>query len=237
MYIIKLYDLVGRDGLHFSPFGWRVRMALAHKGVTAQIVPVRFGEIVGIPHAGEPWKSVPILEHDGNMISDSWHIAMYLEENFSEGTSLFGCEQGVTLSGFFKNWVEMGVHRLFAPTLMREVLDCIDDRDTEYFRTSRERRFGKTLEEIAANVDGGIQAARDALMPASKALERANFFGGESPIFADYILFSSLQWARIVSNNDIIGNDEPLRAWMERCLDLFSAMARSHPSRQERSGR
>lgn len=232
----KLYDLVGRDGLHFSPFGWRARMALAHKGVTAQIVPVRFGEIVNIPHTDEPWKSVPILEHDGKMVSDSWHIATYLEEKFPEKASLFGGGRGIEFNGFFKNWVELSVHRIFAPTFMCEVLECIDDRDTEYFRTSREKRFGKTLEEIASNADAAIQKARDALMPASNALERAKFFGGETPIFADYILFSSLQWARIVSNRDLIGEDEPLRAWMERCLDLFSAMARSHPSRSERNG-
>ncbi|MCY4035699.1 MAG: glutathione S-transferase N-terminal domain-containing protein [Hyphomicrobiales bacterium] len=235
--MIKLYDLVGRDGLHFSPFGWRARMALAHKGVTAQIVPVRFGEIADIPHTGEPWKSVPILEHDGKMIFDSWHIATYLEENFSDGESLFGGERGVAFNGFFKNWVELSVHRLFAPALMREVLDCIDNRDTEYFRTSREKRFGKTLEELASNADAGIQAARDALMPASKALERAKFFGGETPVFSDYILFASLQWARLVSNKDVIGADEPLQAWMDRCLNLFSSMAKSHLSRRERDNR
>ena len=32
---ITFYDLAGGDGRRFSPFGWRVRMALAHKGLEA----------------------------------------------------------------------------------------------------------------------------------------------------------------------------------------------------------
>ena len=231
----KLYDLVGRDGLHFSPFGWRARMALAHKGVDAEVVPVHFFEIKDIASPSEePWKTVPVLEDKDGMVNDSWNIAMRLEENYPDRPSLFGGEKGIALSLFFKHWVELGVHRLFGGGLMPDVLDCLDDRDKEYFRTAREKRFGKSFEELRANADTGIQAARAALVPASKALSDAPFFGGETPIFADYILFSSLQWARIVSTREVIAADDPLHDWMERCLDLFSGMARSHPSRQQR---
>ena len=42
---ITLYDLCGRDErLRFSPYCWRVRMALAHKGLDYTTVAWRFQE-------------------------------------------------------------------------------------------------------------------------------------------------------------------------------------------------
>ena len=41
----QLYELVGTDpARRFSPFCWRSRMALAHKGLDAEVVPWRFTE-------------------------------------------------------------------------------------------------------------------------------------------------------------------------------------------------
>ena len=38
-----LYELRGRDDrLRFSPFCWRARLALAHKGIEAELVPMLF---------------------------------------------------------------------------------------------------------------------------------------------------------------------------------------------------
>ena len=43
---IQFFDLEGLDGKRFSPFGWRVRMALAHKGLesTSIVEGVGFSE-------------------------------------------------------------------------------------------------------------------------------------------------------------------------------------------------
>jgi glutathione S-transferase len=40
-----LYDLAGADpDLRFSPFCWRTRFALAHKGLPVETIPWRFTE-------------------------------------------------------------------------------------------------------------------------------------------------------------------------------------------------
>ena len=42
---IKLYDLAGADpDLRFSPYCWRVKMAIAHKGLPCETIPWRFSD-------------------------------------------------------------------------------------------------------------------------------------------------------------------------------------------------
>jgi glutathione S-transferase len=71
---LKLFELVGTDAARpFSPFCWRTRMALAHKGLDADSVPWRFTEKSAIaPHGSE---KVPVLLHGSNAVVDSWVIA------------------------------------------------------------------------------------------------------------------------------------------------------------------
>ena len=41
--MIRFFDLAGADpDIRFSPNCWRIRMALAHKGLDAETVPWRF---------------------------------------------------------------------------------------------------------------------------------------------------------------------------------------------------
>ena len=39
---IKVYDLCGAEDRRFSPFCWRIRLALAHKGLDAEFKPMCF---------------------------------------------------------------------------------------------------------------------------------------------------------------------------------------------------
>ena len=74
---LKLYELVGTDASRpFSPFCWRTRMALAHKGLSAETIPWCFTEKSAIaPHGSE---KVPVLLDRDRAVVDSWTIANYL---------------------------------------------------------------------------------------------------------------------------------------------------------------
>ena len=51
---LKLFELCGADPERvFSPFCWRIRMALAHKGLEAETVPWRFTEKDANPDMGD----------------------------------------------------------------------------------------------------------------------------------------------------------------------------------------
>ena len=56
--MIKMYDLAGADEKRrFSPYCWRIRMALAHKGLDVECMPWRFTETVSYTHLTLPTKA------------------------------------------------------------------------------------------------------------------------------------------------------------------------------------
>jgi glutathione S-transferase len=50
------------------------------------------------------------------------------------------------------------------------------------------------------------------------------FIGGAAPLFADYIVFGAFQFARVVSSFQPLTEDDPVRAWFQRCLDLHDGL-------------
>src|ERR1700676_1692748 len=86
---LKLFELVGTDAARpFSPFCWRTRMALAHKGLSAQTIPWCFTEKAAIaPHKSE---KVPVLLDGETAVADSWGIANYLGDISPDRPARFG---------------------------------------------------------------------------------------------------------------------------------------------------
>jgi glutathione S-transferase len=101
-----------------------------------------------------------------------------------------------------------------------------DDQNAVYFRNSRESRFGKRLEEVTAARDAGRGAFRASLEPLRSMLAHQPFIGGPSPLFADYIVFGALQWARIASPYQLLDDGDVVAHWFERCLDLNGGLGR-----------
>ena len=83
------HERVGLEGRRISPFSWRIRYALAHKGINPEVVPTRFADVARIRTlSGQDL--VPIIEHDGEVVHDSWSIACHLEENVGEDDAEVG---------------------------------------------------------------------------------------------------------------------------------------------------
>lgn len=222
---IVLYDLVGTDDRRFSPHCWRTRMALAHKALECEARPVRFTEIRAIGDGR--CKTVPAIEDNGRLIVDSWAIAKYLEETYPERPSLFGGLGGETLTRFVQSWCVSVLHAGLAPLIVRDIWEHLAPEDRDYFRTTREKRFGRTLEEVQAGRESRLEGFRKSLDPVRLSLREHPFLGGDGPLYADYLVFGALQWARVISPFRLLADDDPVRAWFGRCLDLHGGLGRA----------
>jgi glutathione S-transferase len=222
---MKLFDLAGAaDDLRFSPNCWRIKMALAHKGLAAEAVPWRFVEKDAIAASGQ--KTVPVLVDDDRIVSDSWEIAKYLEITYS-GPSLFGGPAGEGLALFMKFWCEQTLNRTILRIILPDLFMALHEKDKAYFRESREARFGTTLEKYALPAAEGVPSFRQALSPMRATLQRQAYLAGAQANFADYIVFGSFQWARAVSPVALVEAGDAVFEWREKLLNAFGGMARS----------
>ena len=220
---ITLYELVGRDDLRFSPYCWRTRFALAHKGLAFDTVPVRFADKQAIAFSGQ--ERVPVLRDGDRAVHDSWAIACYLDEAYPDLPPLFASAQERAMARFVNSWSDLQVNPRFILLVVRDVYDNIDERDRAYFLKTREKRFGTTLDALHEARDERLPGARAALAPVRAVLADQPFIAGDEPGYADYILMGTCQWVRIVSPYRIIEPDDPVHEWRERMLALFDGMA------------
>lgn len=225
---LKLFELVGTDETRpFSPYCWRIRMALAHKGLTAESIPWRFTEKAAIaPHGAD---KVPVMLDRDQAVVDSWVIANYLEDTYPERPSLFGGDGGRAMARFMNWWGDIAIVGGIFPFIIADIPKNLAAVDADYFRASREARFGKSLEEVMATRDQAVSGFRKSLDPLRLTMKSQPFIGGQQPNYADYIVFGGFQWARVVSPFKLLDQDDPVYAWRERLLDAFDGMARKSP--------
>jgi len=224
-----LHDLRAADGRSFSPFCWRARMALEHKGLAYELRKVRFTDIAQIGHDA---KTVPVLFDGDTVVKDSWDIALYLEEKHPDAPPLFPTEGDRRLAQFMLYWAASQVHLPLFRALVADIWEAIDPADQPYFRSSREARLGGVpLEQARQTQAATLEQLRTHLGPLRALLQKQDFLGGSQPIFADYIVFGALQWARVISKAQVLEpTDAPVSDWFERCLDLHGGVARREPA-------
>lgn len=225
---LTLYELVGRDDRRFSPYCWRARFALAHKGLDYDVVPCRFTDKDRIAFSGQG--RVPVLDDGGETLADSWRIACHLEDAYPDGPSLFGGAVGRGEALFLNAWADRVLHPRLIRLVIKDIFDHVAPADREYFRDSREKRFGARLEDMHAERDRHLPAAVDALAPLGTVLGTQPFVCGDAPAYGDYIVFGAFQWCRCISDYRIVEPDGPVHAWRERMLDLHGGLARSVPA-------
>jgi glutathione S-transferase len=221
--MIELYELAGADpDIRFSPYCWRIRMALAHKGLEAEITPWHFTE----PTLPEGADEVPVLVDNGTVITDSTAIARHLEAKYANGPSLFGGEAGEAHANFITAWTDSVLHPSVRPLVTPDVLAQVKPEARDYFRATRERLLGTTLEQAAAAREEHLAALSAALDPLRVTLRNAPFLGGEEPTYADYTVFGAFMWVRCGSGCEVLASNDPVYDWRERMLDLFDGLAR-----------
>jgi glutathione S-transferase len=220
---IVLYDLAAAEAdRRFSPFCWRTRLALAHKGLAVDTVPWRFTEGDKIAFSGQG--KVPVIVDGDEAVYDSWTIADYLDATYPE-RKLLASTRERALAKFIGNWTDTVLHPGIARLVMVDLFAHLDPKHQPYFRTSREARFGMTLEAFCADREVKLAAFRQSLTPLRATLQGQPYLGGEAPDYADYIVFGGFQWARCISPLQLLAPDDLIGAWRQRLLDAFDGLA------------
>jgi glutathione S-transferase len=224
------HERVGLDGRRISPFSWRIRYALAHKGLDPEVMPTRFADVDRIRTlSGQHF--VPIIEDGGRVVHDSWAIACHLEDRYSDRPSLFGGTIGRGVTRMVNIWSD----GTLAPTLRRQIyadfIWCIDPGDRAYFRSSREAALGATLEDYSADRAQSVLAFIEAAGPLERTLSEQPFLAGSAPAYVDYIVFSVFQWARIGSPRDVLDDTklDATRTWRARMVALYGGLGDGFP--------
>ncbi len=220
-----LYDLVNRHNSHFSPNSWRVRMALAHKGLSCEVRDVLFGDIPAIGSSGDKL-TIPTLSHQGRLVTDSWEIVRYLDSAFPQTPRLIAPGADGQVLRFFQYWVQTTIHSGISHLILLDVHNSLHPADHAYFRSSREKQNRRTLEEVQAGREQRVDAFRKTLQPMRLALAQGPFISGEQPGYADYLAFGGFQWARTSSPFQLLSEDDVVHSWFERCLDLHGGLGR-----------
>ncbi|MDP7667296.1 MAG: glutathione S-transferase N-terminal domain-containing protein [Rhodospirillales bacterium] len=222
---ITLYEIVAAGDARISNNCWRTRMALAHKGLAYETRACRHVDIARICDSRR--KGLPVIEDGACVIEDSWRIAEHLECAYAHGASLFDGEAGRAFALFVHVWLRPAVHLPAVQMLAGDLHDRLLPEDRAYFRSRQEARFGRTLEEMQADREGRIDAWRELLEPLRACVLDRPFLGGERPLYVDYVVFGTFQWARMISPFRLLADGDPLAAWFERCLDLFAGTGRA----------
>src|SRR4051812_16870534 len=111
------------------------------------------GEPCGIPRplslpsvvrVFRPRRSVSSTGHSSHIL-----IRCYLDKQYPD-KPLFGCSMARAQALLIKYWVEKTLQPLASRMLIYDIWCKLHDKDREYFRETREKRFGKPLEEIPA---------------------------------------------------------------------------------------
>lgn len=220
--MIIMHDLAGADpDLRFSPYCWRTKFALAHKGEPMETIPWRFSDGGKIAFSGQG--KVPVIQDDGKVVSDSWAIAEYLEAKVPTPT-LFGGGQGKAHAYFLNAWADSVLTGGIARLIVRDLWDIIDPGDKAYFRSSREARFGATLEAVQEGREARVAAFRDSLLPVRLVLRKQEWLGGPAPSYADHIVAGTLMWPYCASRFEVLDPADPVARWFERVRGLYGGL-------------
>lgn len=208
-------------------------MALAHKGLDFEVAPTLFTQIKDIAPGQK--LTLPAIRDGDTLLTDSWAIVEYLDRDYPATPRLIAAGSDGLVTRFFQHWAQTTMHAGVADKILLDVYLQLDPADQAYFRSSREKLYGRTLELVQEGRDQRLDAWRKSLQPLRLAVSANPFVGGPRPCYADYLAFGALQWARVSSALQPLADDDPVAAWFERCLDLHGGIGRLEPAFADRA--
>lgn len=225
--MITLYDLLFDKDLRPSPYCWRIKLALKHKGLSWRDEPCGFSDKQKIAFAQS--QTYPVIHDATKVVKDSWAIVQHLDATYPDNALM----PDRSYAQFVNGWADTVVNVAIFPIIVGDLVDRVRPQDKAYIVESRGKRLGTTDFagfQAKAREKGGLAALRAALEPARRVLKDRKFLSGEAPAYPDYILLGSLMWPRTISPLELLEKDDAVYAWRERMLDQFDGFARKAPA-------
>ncbi|KIM41198.1 hypothetical protein M413DRAFT_445896 [Hebeloma cylindrosporum] len=213
---ITFYDIPSSlPGCAWSPNTFKTRYTLNFKGIPYKTEWVEYPDIeplckkLGIPPSSKDYYTLPAI-HDpstGVYISDSIRIAEYLERTYPDTPQVFPHNtlplQDAFVVAFAGNLTALWNF------IIPAICDKLSPRSEEYFRRTREKSFGKAMEDIVPK--GEVAVAEWAKFKEgmgkidawyAKNRGKGPFLLGETPSWGDIVIASYFLWMRIVWGED-----------------------------------
>jgi len=218
---IIFYDIPSTNpGSAFSPNTFRIRYTLNFKGIPYKTEWVELPDIqplckkLGIPPTskkadGSDHYTLPAI-HDpstGVSIADSILIAEYLEKTYPDTPKVFP-NNTLALQATFVDALGGNLSAMFK-FAVPVICSSLNPRSEEYFRRTREKAFGKAIEEVAPKgeaADAEWAKLKDGLTKVdawyAKNGGKGPFLLGETASWGDIVFASFLMTARTLWGED-----------------------------------
>ena len=224
-HVIKLYDLVLKSGITLSPFVWRTKLALLHKGFQIDDVETSY---MGIRRMLDgSYTRLPVIDDNGTIVPDSWDIAEYLDRTYPDRPLLYRSQAEKSFARLLDGWMWRGmIHAWFSCYTLDQV-KLVHDEDVAYVLDAHQNRiFKRPLEEVVADREQRLLEARPLLDPLRDLLARSEWLAGDVPNQIDYIALGNFLWAASLASHPPLAKDDPLMDWLDRGFDLFGGVGR-----------
>jgi glutathione S-transferase len=212
--MVILFDLATRSDSRPSPFCWRAKLALTHKQLPFESRATLYSEI---PTLGDgSFKTLPVINDGGVWSGGSLNIAVDLESRYPDAPTLFPNDSQRWFVEFVESWVDLTLHLQIFPVVAMKIWEQLPSSEQDYFRRTREQRLGMSLEEAHRLSVTKLPAIRASLDPMRRILARRPCLAGESPAYADYIVYGALKWYWLSMGSRLIEAGDPIAAWFDR---------------------
>ena len=149
-----------------------------------------------------------------------------LEEAYPDRLSLFGGSAGHAMARFFNSWADIVLIPGIASFVAADILRHLDPRDRDYFRQTREKRFGISMDDFAPAAKRASQVSGKAWSLCVRRSKRNRSRRRDAALPR----LHCVRWLSMGQSNQpvrIARKRRPIAKWRERMLDAFDGLSRN----------
>ncbi|KAG9120225.1 hypothetical protein FRC07_004363 [Ceratobasidium sp. 392] len=213
---IIFYDIVAKDGGHWAPNPYKIRLSLNYKGLPYRVKYIKIEDVeptmkaMGIPPTSTtsfPNYTLPMIvdppsdpNGEPTYVSDSFKIATYLDEKYPapKYPAILPPETRALQHIFAESYAPTALSSVMFPVVIPRVLGILDEQSHEYmYRTRGEDRLKRLSDAEEAQQ---LALAREKWGDFAKVFDLTDgpWLMGETPTFVDFVIGCRFSfWRRV----------------------------------------